>query len=242
MLSRTGGIPMDRKKILIIEDHSDDVQQFSNHLKSKGFEIVTAKNGFEGIYLFDKESPDLVLLDWNMPGLSGEQICQNFKKKKNHVPVIVVGSQTIIDQKHFCSQSGCDDFLKKPCDLNELQNHVQNLIQKSTVAAKEKLIYGDLVLDREAHRLLRAGKSIDVSITEYTLLEYLLENMDKVVTRKMILEHVWGTSNPETFTNIVDVYINYLRKKIDIPGKRSTIKTVRGFGYMIEDLEQKKAA
>jgi len=233
---------MEKAKILIVEDREEDAQLVSNYLKSKGFSVIHAKNGFEGVYLFDKESPQLVVLDWNMPGLSGGDVCKNFKKKKSHIPVIILTVHGSMDQKRGGFQSGCDDYLTKPCDLEELHARIQNLLQNAQTGQGGKLIYGDLEMDRDAHRVTRSGKSVELSVTEYTLLEYLLENVDKVLTRKMLLEHVWGASNPETFTNIVDVYVNYLRKKIDAPGRRSLIKTVRGFGYMMEDLSHRKVA
>lgn len=233
---------MEKAKILVVEDREEDLQNISNYLKSKGFDVVLAKNGYEGVYQFDKESPELAILDWNMPGITGVELCQNFKKKKADVPIIVLTVHGSIDYKRGGFQAGCDDYLTKPCDLDELLVRVQNLLQKSFSQPKGKLTYGDLVIDREAHRVTRGDKVVELSVTEYTLLEYLVENLDKALTRKMILERVWGTNNPETFTNVVDVYMNYLRKKVDIPGKRSLIKTVRGVGYMIEDLKHRKAA
>ena len=233
---------MEKTKILVIEDREEDRQLVSNYLKSKGFEVIMAKNGFEGVYLFDKEAPSLVILDWNMPGATGTEVCKNIKKKKNHVPILVLTIHNNLENKRRSFEAGCDDFLSKPADLEELGARVQALLKNAHPKVEGKLEYGDLVIDREAHRVMRAGKPVELSVTEYTLLEYLMENIDKVLTRKMILEHVWGTSNPETFTNIVDVYVNYLRKKVDVPGRRSLVKTVRGFGYMLEDLSHRKAA
>lgn len=229
-------------KILIVDDKEEDIQLIGDHLKPKGYQVVRAKNGYEAMYLFDKESPDIVILDWNMPGLSGIDVCKSFKEKKKHIPILMLTVQGNIQHKREGFQSGCDDYLTKPCDLAELEARIQNLLRKSEKKSAGKLSYGDLVLDPEAHRVTKSGKVVELSLTEYTLLEYLMQNVDKVLTRKMILEHVWGTDNPETFTNIVDVYMNYLRKKVDTPDRKSIIKTVRGMGYMLEDQALRKAA
>ncbi|MEK7790918.1 MAG: response regulator transcription factor [Deltaproteobacteria bacterium] len=233
---------MEKIRILVVDDKAEDIDLLKNYLESKGFELMVAKNGFEGVYLFDKESPQLVVLDWNMPGLSGIEVCQNMKGKKPEIPILILSVGGTVEHKRTGFQSGCDDYLAKPCDLDELYVRIQNLLKKYQVKPRGKLIYGEIVLDQDAHRVTRGGGAIELSVTEYTLLEYLMLNIDKVLTRKMILEHVWGAENPETFTNIVDVYMNYLRKKIDLPDRRSFIKTVRGFGYMLEDLTQRKAA
>lgn len=233
---------MEKIKILVVDDKQEDIDLLKNYLDSKEFLTIPAKNGFEGVYLFDKDSPQIVILDWNMPGLSGIEVLQNMKRKKPEVPVIILSVGDTVEHKRAGFQAGCDDYLTKPCDLDELYVRIQNLLKKYQVTPKGRLVYGEIVLDQEAHRVTRAGEAIELSVTEYTLLEYLLQNVDKVLSRKMILEHVWGTENPETFTNIVDVYMNYLRKKLDLPGKRSFIKTVRGFGYMLEDLSIRKAA
>lgn len=233
---------MEKIRILVVDDKAEDIDLLKNYLESKGFQLIVAKNGFEGVYLFDKESPQLVVLDWNMPGLSGIEVCQNMKGKKPEIPILILSVGGTIEHKRTGFQAGCDDYLAKPCDLDELYVRIQNLLKKYQVKPRGKLIYGEIVLDQDAHRVTREGEAIELSVTEYTLLEYLMLNVDKVLTRKMILEHVWGAENPETFTNIVDVYMNYLRKKIDLPDRRSLIKTVRGFGYMLEDLTQRKAA
>ena len=155
---------------------------------------------------------------------------------------MVISEHDNFEDKRRAMDVSCDEFMTKPYELDELNRHIQRLIQKSASHHPSgKLIYGDLILDQEAHRVSLSGRPIEVSLTEYSLLEYLMTNMNKVLTRKMILEHVWGATSTDTFANIVDVYINYLRKKIDKPGHRSFIKTVRGFGYMIEEAKQMAA-
>ena len=233
---------MFKPKILIAGDEPREHENLSNYLKLKNYQPIFAKGGYEAIYLFDKEAPQMVLLNWNVSGISGLEVCQNFKKKKKHIPIIVFSDQADYDAQHSKFMSVCDEFVLKPYNIKQLDGHIQTLFKSSKEAFKDNLVYGDLVVDRQAHRVTRSGKSVELSSTEYQLLEYLLENIDTMLTRKAILEHVWGTTDPQTFTNIVDVYMNYLRKKIDIPGRRSMIKTVRGYGYMIEDLHKKMAA
>ncbi len=229
-------------KVLIIEDNAEDFERIAEFLKNKGFQIVSAKNAYEGLYQFDKESPDMVILDLNIPGLPGVEVCRTMKEKKKQVPILLLTIQSQLQHKREGFEAGCDDYLVKPCDVEELLARVQYLLGKIKKQAPQKLLYGDIVLDPETHRVTKAGKVIDLSLTEYSLLEFLMQNVDQVLSRKAILEHVWGTNNPDTFTNIVDVYMNYLRKKLDAPGRRSLIKTVRGFGYMLEDLSLRKAA
>ncbi|MBI2646508.1 MAG: response regulator transcription factor [Deltaproteobacteria bacterium] len=229
-------------KILIVEDKAEDFERIAEFLKNKGFQIVGAKNGYEGLYQFDKESPDMVIVDWNMPGLPGTEVCRTIKEKNKQMPILLLTIQSQLQHKREGFQAGCDDYLVKPCDVEELLARVQHLLSKLQKPVPQKLTYGDIALDPQTHRVSRGGKVIDLSLTEYSLLEYLMQNVDQVLSRKAILEHVWGTNNPDTFTNIVDVYMNYLRKKLDAPGRRSLIKTVRGFGYMLEDLSLRKAA
>jgi len=229
-------------KILIVEDKAEDLERIAGFLKSKGFQVVSAKNGYEGLYQFEKESPDFVILDWNMPGLPGVEVCRTIKEKKKHIPILILTIQSQLQHKREGFQAGCDDYLVKPCDVNELFVRIEYLLGRIKKQALQKLVYGDIMLDPETHRVTQGGKQVDLSLTEYSLLEYLMQNVDQVLSRKTILEHVWGTNNPDTFTNIVDVYMNYLRKKLDTPGRRSLIKTVRGFGYMLEDLSLRKAA
>ena len=230
-------------KVLLIDDKMEDLKLVERDLKPKGYQVVTAKNGYEGVYQFDKEKPDIVVVDFNMPGISGSDVCKSLKKKNPAIPIILLTIHSNIQNKKEAFQAGCDDYLTKPCETEELMVRMENLLRRAPKKGEQdKLSYGYLALDRKAHRVTKNGKPIELSLTEYTLLEYLLENVDQVLSRKMILEHVWGTNNPETFTNIVDVYINYLRKKVDDPGQRSLIKTIRGFGYMLEDLNLRKAA
>ncbi|MBI4040368.1 MAG: response regulator transcription factor [Deltaproteobacteria bacterium] len=234
-----------KTKVLIIDDRQEDIELISGYLKKKGYQVNIAKNGYEGLYQFDHGHPDIVILDWNMPGLTGADICRNLKQKSATVPVIVLTVNANIQSKKEGFQAGCDDYLVKPCEAEELIVRIENLLKKNskqTTEQPELVHYAGITLDRKSHRVTKGGRPVELSLTEYTLLEYLMDNVDRLLTRKMILEHVWGTNNPETFTNVVDVYMTYLRKKLDTPNQESLFKTVRGFGYMLEDLTIKQLA
>ncbi|MBI3019562.1 MAG: response regulator transcription factor, partial [Deltaproteobacteria bacterium] len=132
-------------KILIVEDEAEDFERIAVFLKNKGFQIVGAKNGYEGIYQFDKESPDLVVLDWNMPGLAGIEVCRTIKEKKKQVPIVILTIQPQLQHKREGFQAGCDDYLVKPCDMNELLARIQYLLGKIQKPVLQKLTYGDIL-------------------------------------------------------------------------------------------------
>ena len=152
-------------KILIVEDKAEDFERISEFLKNKGFQVVSAKNGYEGLYQFERESPDLVILDWNMPGLPGVEVCRTIKEKKKQIPILILTIQAQIQHKREGFQAGCDDYLVKPCDVEELLARVEYLLGKMKKPVPQKLMYGDIVLDPEVHRVTKGGKVIDLSLT-----------------------------------------------------------------------------
>jgi two-component system, OmpR family, copper resistance phosphate regulon response regulator CusR len=173
---------------------------------------------------------DLVILDLNLPKLDGVSVLRHLRAKKPSLPVLVLTQRTRVEDRVQCLDTGADDYLAKPFSFSELSARIRALVRRSHLPSESVLIAGDLKLDRVQRMVERAGSRIDLTTKEFSLLEYLLLNAGRRVTRSMIIEHVWNLTF-DTTTNVVDVYINYLRRKIDDGHSAKLIHTVRGVGY-----------
>ncbi len=222
-------------KIMIVDDNPNDMQMLREFLIPKGYQVIEAISGEEALEKIRFMKPDVVVLDWVLPGKQGVDVCKEIKTFHPDVPVLMLSVNKDSEYKVKAFQFGCDDYLAKPCELEELEIRLKNLCRRHHPESKSDKVFqlGNIHVDFSAHRVTKRGNSIDLTVKEYCLLEFLIKNINKVVTRTMILETVWGTDT-ETFTNIVDVYVNYLRRKIDDSGEESLIKTIRGIGYMVE--------
>ena len=222
-------------KVLIVDDNQEDITMVRDFLSTKGYEVLEARSGEHALLKMKQLKPDIIILDWLLPGAQGIDICKEIKTDNPNLPVLMLSVHKSAEHKVKAFHYGCDDYISKPCELEELEIRIQNLLRRNSIVTTKKIFkLGDIEIDILAHRVTKSGQFVDLTVKEYCLLEFLLINAGKVITRNMILEQVWG-ADTETFTNIVDVYINYLRKKID-PSKGETyIKTIRGIGYMMED-------
>jgi DNA-binding response OmpR family regulator len=221
-------------KILVVEDELKVANFLKKGLEQSGYHVDLASDGEEGLNLFRNGEYDLVLLDLMLPKISGWDLIPQIRKSKPALPIIALTARVAVEDRVQGLNLGCDDYLAKPFSFAELLARIQAQLRRGAALGTTELKAADLVLDPLKRKVVRAGKSIDLSNKEFALLEYLLRNKDQIVTRKMIVENVWDASF-DNFTNVVDVYINYLRNKIDRGYEPRLIHTVRGVGYSLHE-------
>jgi DNA-binding response OmpR family regulator len=221
-------------KILIIEDDKDLLHNTKTQFVKAGFGVDTAETKEEAEYQLDVNQYDALILDLNLPDGSGFEICQNIRAKQNTTPIIVMTARDSLNDKLKGLDVGADDYVLKPVDSQELIARVRALIRRSSKTPLPVLAIADLEIDFQARRIRRAGKNILLPAKEFSVLEFLAHHNDEVVTRTMLMEHVWG-SDFETFSNVIDVYIRNLRRKIDGINQKKLLHTIRGGGYSLSD-------
>jgi DNA-binding response OmpR family regulator len=217
-------------RILVVEDDRKIAGFIERGLKEERYIVDVARNGEQAIVLAQSLNFDLILLDIILPDIDGVEVCRELRKTKSTVPIFMITAKDLVSDKVKGLDAGADDYLTKPFAFEELLARIRALLRRKNGRSENILTIGDLELDQIAHRVSRAGKEIELTGKEYALLEYLMLNADRIVTRTMISEHVWH-ENFDTFTNVIDVYIGYLRKKIDRGWDKKLIQTIRGMGY-----------
>lgn len=225
--------------LLLIEDNSRISEFVVKGLEESGFSVVLADNGVEARRLIGHKPWDLILLDIMLPDIDGFELLQYARYKKIHTPVLVVSALSDPEDKIKALDLGADAYLTKPVLLKELVAHINALTRRANFrydVSPRMLQCGELTIDIDKHRVERGGAEIKLTIQEFKLLRLLIENKDKVLSRSQLLDTVWGV-NYDTNTNVVDVYISYLRNKIDTAGCSKMIKTIKGRGYMIQSNE-----
>jgi len=218
--------------IVIIED-DDDLSTYLQHLLTgKRYTVFPSKTGAQALQLVSEVQPSLVLLDLTLPDIRGEVICQEIKRLFPKIPVIMVTAKD--EKKDIVSgfSFGADDYITKPFDSEELLARIQARLRQPE--EKSVITVSDLAVNVDTMEVLRAGKPILLTHTEYSLLHYFLMNTNRVLTREMILSNVWAFT-PDIQSRVVDVYVGYLRKKIDQNSNEQLIQSVRGFGYMLRE-------
>jgi len=221
-------------RILLVEDEEKVARFISLGLKAERFAVDHATDGLSGLELASASLYDLLIVDLMLPGVSGTELIKRVRKQNVEVPIIVLTARSTVADKVTNFESGADDYLTKPFAFAELLVRVKALLRRGTVNRGNILQIADLEIDRVAHQVKRTGTLIKLTSKEYALLEYLAVNAGRVLSRTMIMEHVWDESF-ESLTNIVDVYVRQLRAKIDEPFEQKLIQTVRGVGYTISD-------
>jgi len=221
-------------RILIVEDEKKIAGFIKRGLKDEGHVVDMAHDGEEGHFLASTNDYDLIILDLMLPKMDGITICKKLREAKNPAPILMLTAKDGVKDKVLGLDSGADDYLTKPFAFEEFLARVRNLLKKKGSLAPTKFKVADLTLDLLTHKVTRADKEIGLTTKEYALLEYLMRNAGTVVTRTKISEHVWDIDF-DTFTNTIDVYINYLRKKIDSGAKKKLIHTFRGRGYILKE-------
>jgi two-component system copper resistance phosphate regulon response regulator CusR len=219
-------------RILVIEDEEKVSALVKRGLMAERYAVDVTADGVEGLEFADAYPYDLIILDLMLPRLPGAEVLQRIRRKNDLVPVLVLTARDSIDDKVKLFESGADDYLTKPFAFAELQVRVKALLRRGPVNRSSTLRIGDLELDRLTQQVKRGGKRVELTGKEYSLLEYLMQNADRVLSRNMIIEHVWDQSF-DGITNIVDVYVRHLRAKVDDDHAFKMIRTVRGTGYMI---------
>ena len=221
-------------RILLIEDEEKLSSLVQRGLTAEGYAVDVRDDGLSGLEQSTAFPYDLVILDLMLPRLSGNEVLDRMRRSNSCVPVLVLTSRDSIDDKVRLFDSGADDYLTKPFAFAELLVRVKALLRRGPVSRSSTIRIADLELDRMTQQVKRGGQRIELTAKEYSLLEYLMQNPGRVLSRNMIIEHIWD----QTFdgvTNIVDVYVRHLRSKIDEPNPLKLIHTVRGTGYTIRD-------
>ena len=222
-------------KIFIIEDEPSIIKLVEHNLKKNGFIVSSSVNGNDGLKELKKFQPDLLLLDWMLPDLSGIEICKNIRKDNSlkHLPIIMLTAKGEVEDKIKGLDSGVDDYLTKPFSFNELMARIKAVIRRSNPnTVSDNLKYDDLFLDRIEKRVFRDNQEIKLGPTEFRLLEFFLTNPKRVYSRDQILEHVWP-NNINVESRTIDVHIRRLRKSINFKNKKELIRTVRSSGYSL---------
>jgi DNA-binding response OmpR family regulator len=224
-------------RILLVEDERRLSSVVKKGLMEEGFAVDAAFDGEEGQYLAESENYDLVILDIMLPKVDGLTICKELRAKNIKTPILMLTAKTTVEDKAAGLDSGADDYLAKPFAFLELRSRIHALIRRSKQEPSPTLSVADLILDPIKHKVTRAGREIVLTPKEFSVLEILLVHKDEVVTRTMIIEHVWDY-NFDNMSNVVDVFVAQLRKKIDKGAKIPLIHTLHGVGYKISENRQ----
>ncbi|MFD1657141.1 response regulator transcription factor [Streptomyces caeni] len=219
-------------RVLVIEDERGLAEAIAQGLAEEGFVADVANDGVDGLWRAANEPHDAIVLDLMLPGMSGYEVLKRMRAADVWAPVLILTAKDGEYDEADALDLGADDYLSKPFSYVVLVAHLRALLRRGAPARPAVLEAGDLALDPACRRCHRAGQEISLTAREFTLLEYLLRHSDEVISKTDILDHVWE-ENFDGDTNIVEVYVGYLRRKIDAPFGRRTIETVRGAGYRL---------
>ncbi|HEY9898083.1 MAG TPA: response regulator transcription factor [Pantanalinema sp.] len=227
------GSQVPKARILIIEDEPDIAEFIAAELRFEGFEVRVEADGARGLVAVRQESPDLVILDRMLPGMDGLEICKRLRRASD-VPILMLTARGDVADRVEGLNSGANDYLPKPFDLDELLARVNAQLRARRPAPRQYFEVGELSLELESREVRRAGEEIALTPKEFDLLAYLMQHARQVKPREQILQAVWGYDF-EGEDNVLEVYIRYLRNKIEREGLPKLIHTVRGVGYVIKD-------
>ena len=218
-------------KVLVVEDDKDIQEYLKEMLLEAGFSVEASSDGISALNIVKKSPPDIVVLDLGLPDISGDAVCSEIKKRNPDIPVIILTAKgTTSDIVHGLNL-GADDYLPKPFEAEELLARIKARLRQK---GNSKLKVAELELDNTTLEVKRGARKISLTPTEFKLLEYLMSNKGRVLSREMILNRIW-LSSPDIETRVVDVYMGYLRKKVDLDSPKPLIHSIRGFGYVIKD-------
>jgi DNA-binding response OmpR family regulator len=223
-------------RILVVEDEKKVASFIKRGLEEESYVVETAGDGEEGLTLALEKRFDLIILDWMLPKRDGMSFLKELRDRNMATPVLMLTAKDTVEDIVVGLETGSDDYLTKPFAFAELLARVKALIRRSEMDRGAELHFADLRIDPVTHKVWRGEKEIDLTAKEYGLLEYFMRNPNQVLTRTMIADHVWDYTF-DSFTNIIDVYVNYLRKKIDRDATIKLIHTVRGVGYILKEEE-----
>jgi OmpR family response regulator NblR len=219
--------------ILIIEADENLAQNISTDLQNSGYNSCLAFDGHSALQRFESLNIDLMVIDRYLPDMCGFKLCKQFRQQGFRQPILILMSHESLDDRVQCLESGADDYCLKPYRSTDLMRLIQIYIQPD-LPSRDQLRFSDLVLDLGTHQVLRGGRVIDLTMKEFELLKYLMEHPREVLSREQILENVWGYDFMGE-SNVIEVYIRYLRLKIEDDGDKRLIQTVRGVGYVLRE-------
>lgn len=220
-------------RLLVVEDEKKVASFLKKGLEEEYYAVDVAYDGEQALYMIELNDYDLVLLDIMLPRIDGMAVLRRIRENSNFVPILMVTAKDSVDNIVEGLDAGCDDYLTKPFAFGELLARIRALLRRDKEAKTPILEVADLRLSPLTHEVTRCDRNIDLTAKEYALLEYFMRNPNRVLTRTMISEHVWDY-HFDSDTNVVDVYVNFLRKKIDRDFDIKLIHTIRGVGYMIK--------
>ncbi len=220
-------------RVLVIEDEAKVGSFIKRALEEENYAVDLCPDGARGLELAGTTSYDLILVDLMIPEVPGLDVIRRLRADKITAPVLILTALSQTDQKVKGLDAGADDYLTKPFAIDELLARVRALLRRGATEAASVLQVDDLILNPATREVTRGGQRLDLTAKEYALLEYFMRNAGRVLTRPMIAEHVWNLDF-DTFTNVIDVYVNYLRNKVDKGRARKLIQTVRGSGYVLK--------
>ena len=221
-------------KILLAEDEVDLNNVVTRYLKKNGYSVDSVLDGEEALDYLEYSEYDLVILDIMMPKVDGFEVIKKLRDKGNHTSVLMLTARDSADDKVKGLDLGADDYIVKPFDFNELMARIRAVVRRKYGNSSNRLVIGDLILDTSEKSVTRAGKQIELTGKEYEVLEYLMQSKNRILSRDQIKEHVWNFDY-EGDSNIIDVLIKNIRKKIDIEAGKQIIYTKRGLGYVIKE-------
>lgn len=220
------------KQILIIEDEPGIFNFLRQGLEEEGYHTMIATDGRQGIGLFEKMNPDLILLDWMLPEMDGIDVCKAIREKNSDIPILFLTAKDTVAETIEGLRSGADDYIKKPFSFGELLERIKIHFRKEKKI--EILTLGDICLNRQTYKIKNGLEEVLFTQREFELLEYLMINKGSVCKRDEIIENVWGI-NFQYDTGVIDVFINAIRKKLNLDKDRGYIKTIRGVGYIASE-------
>lgn len=224
-------------KLLVIEDDQVLAKNLKQVLIKDGFAVDTSSSQEDGLIQTEINEYDCAVLDINLPDGSGFNLLASLRKNENKTPVIIVTARGQVEDRIKGLNLGADDYVPKPVDSNELIARIRAVIRRNSQSALPVIVVGDLTVEPAQHTATVGEFALDLTAKEFAVLEYLAQHNGQVITRTMLMEHVWG-SDFETFSNVVDVYIRNLRRKLEKYSQKSLIKTVRGKGYILGKYEK----
>lgn len=223
-------------RLLMVEDNKSILTSTAKWLAKAGYCVDTCDNGLDVMPYLASSEYDCVILDIMLPGMDGISILREMRNCNNHTPVVLLTARDSIEDRVRGLDCGADDYLVKPFSLDELSARVRALLRRQGSERKNELAAADLIMDLSNHEVSRSDRKIELTSKEFSILEYLLRNKNRILTREQIVEHVWNFDF-DCSSNIVDVYIRYLRLKVDEGFDKKLISTVRGRGYSIKDTQ-----
>lgn len=218
--------------ILIIEDEVGISNFLKEGLDEEGYVTTTASDGIQGIEKYNHSKPDLILLDWMLPGMAGIDVCQEIRKHNKEIPILFLTAKDTVKETIEGLRAGANDYIKKPFSFEELLERIK--IHFRNKHEDTVLTLGSIALNKSSHQVFNNEREISLTQREFALLEFLINNKGKTCTRDEIIEQVWNI-NFEYDTGVIDVFMNSLRKKLNMDKETGNIKTIRGIGYMAND-------